>query len=234
MKALVATTDREFKKRNGNLPRDFLPNLETRWRQLRVGGQLSLEITRTRRTCTVVDTRLIPETLGNGDWGLGDTEPALIVVQNRYELTRHWTRTESVTIAAVGLHALGRYKGRADDPSDEAMMADIGALATTAVSLLTDPTAREISVSVGSGAWRGRVADFRDIHQSNRAARRDPDVCGETHGLKLGRGVGCSSHQLMVPVFVIAGWLPFSVLTPHRRYWVLGGGSIEVGALRVR
>jgi hypothetical protein len=170
MKALVDRTDREFKKRNGNLPKDFLPNLEDQWRALPDAARLSLEITRTRRTCTIVDTRLIPETLGNGDWGDGGTEPALIVVQNIYEITRHWTRTSSVTTSAIGLHALGRFKGRAADPADDALMDDIAALAATAVTMLTDPTPREVSIPVGSGFWLGRVADFRDIHQSNRAA----------------------------------------------------------------
>lgn len=171
MKALVANSDRAVRRRHGSMPREFLPDLEAKWRQLPPGGQLALDITRTRRNINIVDTRCIPETIGNADWDDGETEPSLIVVQNRYEITRLWARTQSATTACLSLHALGRFMQRARDTSDEALLRDIGALATAAPTLLQDQTPRRLSIPLADGGfWYARCSPFRDVHGSAKAA----------------------------------------------------------------
>ena len=171
MKALVAATDKEFSKRRGNCPRDFLPNLEAKWRQLPPAGLLALDIARTRRNCTIVDTRLIPELVANpGRWGDGETEQALIVVRNIYELTRTWTRTMSVTTASLSLHSVARYLQRSAYTSDEALMRAISALAAAANTMLSNTAARQFEVQAADGLWLGEVAAYSDCHQSQGVA----------------------------------------------------------------
>jgi hypothetical protein len=167
MKALVAATDKEFSKRRGHCPRDFLPDLETKWRQLPDCGLLALDISRTRRTCTIVDTRLIPERVANpGRWGEGETEQSLIVVRNIYELTRSWTRTMSVTTASLSLHSIARYLQRSAYTSDEALMRAIALLAAAADTMLANTAPRQFDVPAGDGMFLGEVATYRDVHQS--------------------------------------------------------------------
>jgi hypothetical protein len=181
MKALVAATDREFAKRRGNCPRDFLPELETKWRGLPDCGLLALDIARTRRTCTVVDTRLIPERVANpGRWGDGETEQSLIIVQNRYDLTRLWTRTTSVTTASLSLHSVARYLQRSAYTSDEALMRAITKLAAVADTMLANTAARQFDVPADDGHWLGEIAAYIDTHGSNGVALHVRTFIGET------------------------------------------------------
>jgi hypothetical protein len=170
MKALVAVTDREFTKRRGNCPKEFLPNLEAKWRQLPDGGHLALDISRTRRTATIVDTRLIPETVASDRWGPDERELALIIVENRYEIARSWTRTLSVTTASLSLHSIGRYLQRSAHKSDEALMQAIMTLSAAANTMLADTTCRQFEVSASDGAWLGEVAAYQDCHGSGGLA----------------------------------------------------------------
>jgi hypothetical protein len=132
---------------------------------------LALDIARTRRTCTIVDTRLIPERVANpGHWGEGETEMSLIAVRNIYELTRTWTRTMSVTTASLSLHSIARYLQRSAYTSDEALMRAISTLAATADTMPSNTAPRQFEVQASDGTWLGEVAAYYDVHGSHGIA----------------------------------------------------------------
>jgi hypothetical protein len=146
-----------YKRRNTAPRPEHLVAIEQQWRSIPPAGCLRLTVRRDKRSMSIEDTRITATTSKNVEWGDG-SEKSICLVESSLALTKRHAETTATTLAAVSLHALGRWYQRAFTTNDIAMLRDL-ALVVKAVPAL-DPSATDVEVPSGNGgSWRGAIVE---------------------------------------------------------------------------
>jgi hypothetical protein len=99
------------------------------------------------------DTRVVTTVSSSSEWD-GASEKSICLIESSLELTKRHAETTAATLAAVSLHALGRWYQRARTTDDTSLMLDLASVVAAAPGL----AATHSDVEVGSqngGCWRG-------------------------------------------------------------------------------
>jgi hypothetical protein len=130
------------------------------WRYRGPLGRLDLVARYDNPRLDLIDIRLADAKVICDAW-VGDDEPALAVVLHHVGIAPPAPLRESATmLASLGLHALARRYQRGADRSDDAIKADLLALAHAAPGAVIDGGGFEIATPSG-GCWIGAVVDSR-------------------------------------------------------------------------
>ena len=108
----------------------------------------------------IQDTRIVTTVSSNIEWG-GASEKSISLVESSLTLTKRHAETNAVALAAVSLHALGRWYQRALVTDDVKLMLDLALVVAAAPGL----SARISDVEVRSengGCWRGMVVETQN------------------------------------------------------------------------
>src|SRR6202012_181595 len=142
-----------YRRRNAPPRPEHLIAIEQRWRSIPPAGCLRLTVRRDKRSMSIENTRITATTSKNIEWG-DASEKSICLIESSLALTKRQAETTTTTLAAVSLHALGRWYQRALATTDTAMLLDL-ALVVRAVSTL-DPNAPDVELpSTNGGSWRG-------------------------------------------------------------------------------
>jgi hypothetical protein len=146
-----------YKRRNAAPRPEHLVAIEQQWRSISPAGCLRLTVRRDKRSMSIEDTRIAATTSKNAQWG-DASEKSICLVESSLALTKRHAETTATTLAAVSLHALGRWYQRAFTTNDIAMMLDL-ALVVKAVPTL-DPNVIDVDLpSENGGSWRGAIVE---------------------------------------------------------------------------
>jgi hypothetical protein len=146
-----------YRRRNAAPRPEHLVAIEQQWRSIPPAGCLRLTVRRDRRSMSIEDTRITATTSNNIEWG-DASEKSICPIESSLALTKRQAETMATTLAAVSLHALGRWYQRAFTTNDAAMLLDL-ALVIEAVPPL-DPNATDIQLPSGNGgSWRGAIVE---------------------------------------------------------------------------
>jgi hypothetical protein len=146
-----------YKRRNTAPRPEHLVAIEQQWRSIPPAGCLRLTVRRDKRSMSIEDTRIAATTSKNTQWG-DASEKSICIVESSLALMKRHAETTATTLAAVSLHALGRWYQRAFSTNDIAMMLDL-ALVVKAVSTL-DPNVIDVDLpSENGGSWRGAIVE---------------------------------------------------------------------------
>jgi hypothetical protein len=146
-----------YKRRNAAPRPEHLVAIERQWRSIPQAGCLRLTVRRDKRSMSIEDTRITATTSKNTQWG-DRSEKSICLIESSLALTKRHAETTATTLAAVSLHALGRWYQRAFTTNDTAMLLDL-ALVVKAVPTL-DPNAVDVELpSENGGSWRGAIVE---------------------------------------------------------------------------
>jgi hypothetical protein len=146
-----------YRRRNAAPRPEHLVAIEQQWRSIPPAGCLRLTVRRDRRSMSIEDTRITATTSKNIEWG-DASEKSICLIESSLALTKRHAETMTTTLAAVSLHALGRWYQRAFTTHGTAMMLDL-ALVVRAVPTL-DPNATDVELPSGNGgSWRGAIVE---------------------------------------------------------------------------
>jgi hypothetical protein len=141
------------------VPRQALLKILGRaWRDSEPLGRLDLVVKYVKPRLDLIDIRAVPAKVYCESWP-GDDEPALAIIVDHLGIAPPAPLRESSTmLASLGLHALARRFQRGADRSDDAVKADLLALAHAAPDAVIDGGEFEIATPSG-GRWVGAVVD---------------------------------------------------------------------------
>jgi hypothetical protein len=146
-----------YKRRNAAPRPEHLIAIEQQWRSISPGGCLRLTVRRDRRSMSIADTRITATTSKNIEWG-DASEKSICLIESSLALTKRHAETMTTTLAAVSLHALGRWYQRAFTTNDTAMMLDLALVVKTVPTL--DPGATDVELPSGNGgSSRGAIVE---------------------------------------------------------------------------
>jgi hypothetical protein len=154
----LARTVREPIKRGKIATPEMLQELARRWRdELPTEGRLQLEIDISQRCLAIRDLRIARSEQFLGHWTHGEDALVIFIACVTAKRRSYFTFQRHLC-ATVGLHALSRRFQRAFDCSDEAIRADLIALAG-ATEENYHPDGR-FHVRVPDGVWAGKLQIF--------------------------------------------------------------------------
>jgi hypothetical protein len=146
-------------KRRNSPPRPWhLLEIEQKWRSMPAAGCLRLAVQRDKRSMLIADTRITAAKAKNLEWG-GASEISICLVESSLALSKRQVETKAATVAAVSLHAMGRWYQRAFATNDYAMMHDLALVVTAASALVTEAADAVRVPSPNGGSWRGAVVE---------------------------------------------------------------------------
>jgi hypothetical protein len=158
MRAISQYTFELYERRNSAPRPEHLVAIEQRWRSIPSGGCLRLTVRREKRSMSIEDTRITATTSKNAEWGGDASEKSICLIESSLALTKRHAETMATTLAAVSLHALGRWYQRAFTTNDNAIMRDL-ALIVKAVPTL-DCKCTDLELPSGNGgSWRGSMVE---------------------------------------------------------------------------
>jgi hypothetical protein len=158
---------RRSRKAGSSLRPETLLEIERDWHKIPTDGGLGVTTKRDRRSLFIEDVRIAPATITNEIWGGPDQrETCLCIVRITLEISPKRVAWRTATIASLGLHGLARRFQRGFDISDQAVLHDLGLLATAARGLIKEAPGSEFTVPTPSGgSWRGSVGPFCNLQK---------------------------------------------------------------------
>jgi hypothetical protein len=149
-----------YRRRNAAPRPEQLVAIEQRWRSICGAGCLRLSICRDKRSMLIQDTRIVTTVSSNIAWG-GASEKSICLIESSLALTKRNAETAATMLAAISLHALGRWYQRAFITDDITLMLDLALVVAAAPGLVARASDVEVN-SENGGCWRGMVVDTRD------------------------------------------------------------------------
>jgi hypothetical protein len=159
MRAICRQSFELYRQRNSPLRPEQIISIEKQWRSIPAGGCLRLNIHRDKRSITIEDTRIAATTSNSSEWG-DASETSICLVENSLELTKRRAESGATILAALSLHALGRWFQRARVTDPTSMMRDL-TLVVNAVPDLVEKDDEVLVPSINGGSWRGAIAYTR-------------------------------------------------------------------------
>jgi len=157
---VIRATSRQLVERMGRHPvprAETLAGIVRAWRTTAPFARISLSSTFERKTLAIVETRVASHSYHDADWQQDALEPGISVVRISLAIApRTRPALSFATLCAVSLHALGRRFERGHPIDDDAIIADIAALAAP-----LDVEDGPIAVPVPDGRWLGSMVEVR-------------------------------------------------------------------------
>ena len=134
-------------------------------------GRASQKVLLERKWLSIVETRCIPQHYRQAEWEDDAREPGVSVVRIGMSIApRRELSLAMYTLCSASLHALARRYQRGHPTSDDAIIADLHALAAAYERLRGPPEGSGFAVDAASGQWLGNALDTRS-HYSGRVER---------------------------------------------------------------
>jgi len=125
-------------------------------------GRISQELTLDRKALCIVETRLCPQRYHVSAWEADAWEPGVAVVRLSLRIAPYTRLSLSIqNLCCASLHALGRRFERGCQRTDDAIIADLAALAAAHEALVEQPEGSSFDLPVADGRWLGSVLDVR-------------------------------------------------------------------------
>jgi len=106
------------------------------------------------------DTRIVATVSSSSEWG-GASEKSISLVESSLALTKRHAETAATMLAAVSLHALGRWYQRALVTDDVTLTLDLALLVAAVSGSIAQASDIEIRSDNG-GCWRGSIVEKLD------------------------------------------------------------------------
>jgi hypothetical protein len=110
-----------------------------------------------KRTLRICQLRVCPSDFRAAAWNVD--EAGLSVLGLQLDIGPHRFNFAMPSLVTVSLHALARRYQRGLDISDEAIFADLHALARSHPAIAKREAGDSFEVEAGGGCWRGHVTD---------------------------------------------------------------------------
>ena len=151
---------------------DILSAVARAWRStVPAFGRLDQRITLKGKWLSISETRCIPQHYRQAEWEDDAREPGVSVVRIGMSIApRRELALAMYTLCSASLHALARRYQRGQPTNDDAIIADLHALAAAHERLRVLPEGSGFTVDVASGRWLGNVLDIRS-HDSGVTQR---------------------------------------------------------------
>jgi hypothetical protein len=144
-----------YRRRNAGPRPEQLISIEQQWRSIPSAGRLRLAVRRDKRSMLIQDTRIVAATSRNAEWG-DASEKSICLVESSLLLTKRRAEATVTMLAALSLHALGRWYQRAFATDEVAMLVDLGLVVAAVPGLTANASGAEVK-SQNGGCWRGMI-----------------------------------------------------------------------------